>query len=149
MSFILMYNNYKCHKMHFKNMTSSSLPVFFFLAIAQPKTKILLWNSVCLLFVCTGCAKKMLPIFESEWLITFSILRHGFHTILQRKWISALEHISYSFPMLTILIQWGCLNGHRKRVFTSLFPSESVGPREYVRIPSLSPNSSYVFLTDV
>ena len=32
----------------------------------------------------TGCVEKMLPIFESKWLIIFSKLRHGFYTIVMK-----------------------------------------------------------------
>ena len=49
MSFIFIYDN-KCQKVHFKNVTSSPSPGL--LAIAQPKTMILLLHFVCMLFVC-------------------------------------------------------------------------------------------------
>ena len=69
MSFIFMYDNQKCQKMNFKNVTSSSLPDF--LAIAQPKTKILLCNFVCvLLFVCILI--KYIPFFwmtQEFWIL--------------------------------------------------------------------------------
>ena len=92
----------------------------------------------------TGCVEKMYPIFESEWLIMFSELRHGFGTIVKKR--NVLDRKSCSFRMLRISIQWGHLNGQLKRAFTSLFPSESGGPRELVHVPSLSPNSPLCFL---
>ena len=59
-------------------------------------------------------------------------------TPLYREWNSALDYMSCRFLMLTISIQWGRLNGQRKRAFTTLFPSESGGPSDFVRIPSLT-----------
>ena len=50
MSIICIYGNYKCQKLHFKECDVITFTCF--LAIAQQKTKILLWNFVCVLFVC-------------------------------------------------------------------------------------------------
>ena len=51
MSFVCMHDNEKCQKLHFKNVTSSPLPVFFLpLDTAQPKQRYCfeIWYGCCL-----------------------------------------------------------------------------------------------------
>ena len=52
MSFIFMYGNYKCQKMHLKKVTSSPLPVFFLPLHMQNKDMALkfLMPVVCMYF---------------------------------------------------------------------------------------------------
>ena len=66
MSFALMYDNYKCHKMRYKSDVIT-LSCFFF-AIAQPKIKILFWN---LNAFCVCILMTYIPVFwylEKFWI---------------------------------------------------------------------------------
>ena len=107
MLFIFTYGNYKCQNLHFKKVTSSPLPDF--LAIAQPKMRILLWNLVCVLFAWsfTTC----IPV---SWITPKFWILLGFIFEKSKFWVLGVQIEKYQNSDIAILknAQFNAKNNH-------------------------------------
>ena len=97
---------------------------------------------------------KHLSIFDQKWHNLWSLKSlyfKKFKEFFLKKFVERRQiDVRRGMPSFASIPPGGRgLNGQRKRVFTSLFPSESAGSREFMRFPSLSQKSPFVFLTEV